>query len=549
MKMSSDEEVLFVRKASGLVRSVGPITTAAITFGYLTQGITYYPSFTALWFPGANLPLSYLMGLPTMIMPLFVAIFFTAAMPRSASDYVAVSRICSPQLSFVGTFIQWQNWLWVGAVTCPGILTMFGPFFAVLGKMTRNEGLAAAAIPFSNYGTWELFFLGLVGLVLMTVVATVGMKWSSRALNIMFTLQLVGVVIGTSVLGYYALLGPSATAGAWNKIYGAGAWEEIVGIANKNGWQDAVKAATGSADNWGWPGGWSMAQTLPAVLPAAYAWWGMELSNQVAGEIKEPSKTYTYGIILSAAIALVWYMATTIWLMQAFGAFFLQYTYVDINFPDLMKINAPIFPYTYSFEAPLASALFNNVYVGPFQMLLQELNLASGGLAMIMVCSRITFAWSYDRVIPEAFSKVNSRFRTPHISIWFMFALSIVFFFFNNFYPYLLAANTYALSALRYMFMGWAAMIFPWKLKDIFEHGFKTKIAGIPLIAILGAITTGTSSWLVIQNVAILASDVNSLFYQIGVFALGALIFSIFYAYRKSKGIDMDALYREIPPA
>lgn len=117
--MSSDDEVLFVRKASGLVRTVGPLTTAAITFGYLTQGITYYPSFTALYFPGANLPLSYLIGLPTMIMPLFVAIFFTAAMPRSASDYVAVSRIVSPQIAFVGTFVQWQNWVWVGSYTAP----------------------------------------------------------------------------------------------------------------------------------------------------------------------------------------------------------------------------------------------------------------------------------------------------------------------------------------------------------------------------------------------------------------------------------------------
>jgi amino acid transporter len=242
-------------------------------------------------------------------------------------------------------------------------------------------------------------------------------------------------------------------------------------------------------------------------------------------------------------------MVTTVWIMQAFGAFFLQYSYVVYKFPDALTITPAVFPYTYTFEAPIVSAFFNNSWMGAVQMLLQSLNLASGGLAMFLVCSRVTFAWSYDRVIPEAFSKVNNRFRTPHWAILLIFVVGVVFWYFTNYYPYLLAANTYALAALRYAFMGWAAMIFPWKLKDIFQHGFRTKIAGVPLVAILGAITTGTASWLVIQNVAILSGDFNSLFYQILVFAIGAIIFSFFYAYRKSKGIDMDALYKEIPPA
>ena len=547
--MSGDEEVLFVRKASGLVRSIGPIATAAITFGYLTTGITYYPGFTAVNFPGANLPLSYLMGLPTMIMPLFVAIFFTAAMPRSASDYVAVSRIVSPQLAFVGTFVQWQNWVWVACTTAPGLLTMFGPFLDVLGSLTRNVALVTAATPFANYGTWQLLVLGFVGIVIAAVVSTIGMGFSGKVINVFFILQLVGVVIGTGVLGYYAMLGPTATASAWNQAYGAGAWEDVVNAATKNGWPSFVQAATGSASNWGWPGGWTMGQTLPAVLPAAYAWWGMELSNQVAGEIKTPSKTYTYGILLSAGIALVWYMLTTVWIMQAFGAFFMQYSYVVYKFPSALTITPAVFPYTYTFEAPLVSAFFNNAWIGAIMLLLQELNLFSGGLAMFLVCSRVTFAWAYDRVIPEAFSKVNTRFRTPHYSILLILVIAGVMWYFTNYFPYLLAANTYALAALRYAFMGWAAMIFPWKLKDIFEHGLATKIAGVPLIAILGAITTGTSSWLVIQNVAILSGDITSLFYQIGIFALGAILFSVFYAFRKSKGIDMDALYKEIPPA
>ncbi len=543
--MSSDDEVLFVRKASGLVRTVGPLTTAAITFGYLTQGITYYPSFTALYFPGANLPLSYLIGLPTMIMPLFVAIFFTAAMPRSASDYVAVSRIVSPQIAFVGTFVQWQNWVWVGSYTAPGILTIFGPILTFLGVATHNDALTAAAAPFANYGTLQLLLLGLIGWALMLAIAIVGMRWSGHILNAMFILQLVGVALGTGILGYYAFLGPTATAGAWDKTFGAGAWQEVVNAATKNGWNDYVTKATGSPANWGWPGGWSMAQTLPAVLPAAYAWWGMELSNQVAGEIKEPSKTYTYGILLSAGVALVWYMMTTVWISQAFGPFFLQYTYVDIKFPGDLKLTPAIFPYTYTMEAPL----FGNAWLGTLVILLQSLNLPSGGLAMILVCSRVTFAWSYDRVFPEAIAKVNNRFRTPHWSIILTGIIGVFFWYLSVYYPYAIAANTYALAALRYVFMGWAAMVFPWKLKDIFEHGFTNKFAKIPLVAIFGAAATVGASWLVIQNVALLSSDVNSLFYQVFILAIAGIIFAVFYNYRKSKGIDMDALYKEIPPA
>jgi hypothetical protein len=102
------------------------------------------------------------------------------------------------------------------------------------------------------------------------------------------------------------------------------------------------------------------------------------------------------------------------------------------------------------------------------------------------------------------------------------------------------------------MFMGWAALIMPYKFPDLYERGYPYRIAGIPLLTIIGLFGTVTSTWLFVNNIVNIGGEVasfESTMVQVFWITFSVVLWSFFYNYRKSKGIDMDKLYQEIPPA
>jgi amino acid transporter len=544
-----EEEVLFVRKATGLVRTAGIFTTAAISFGYLTTGITYYPSMNVYWFPGGNLPLSYFIGGFIMVWPLFIAMFFTQAMPRSASDYVAVSRVINPTVSFLGTLIQWQNWAWVAIALTPSAITNFGRALVLYGSLVGNEALVNMFQSLATFGTTELLVVSFAMAIVWTIVTILGMRISGWFLNITFFGTLLGVFIGTGYLMNYAMQGTAATAVAWDRAYGAGAWKEIQDVALAGGWRDYVAAQTGSSDIWGWPSQWTMKATLAGALPAAYAWWGMELANQVSGEIKEPSKTFPIAMALVLIFATFWYMTNTAGMMMAFGEHFPMYTYSIVEGHGAnFQINPEIWPDLPFFTATIA--------VNPIMAFIiyfcTGLNGPSGALACYIVCSRVIFALSYDRALPAFFSKVNDRWRTPHWAIIITTLYGMIWLPINTYLPFVGAWNVYASAALRYVFMGWGAIILPYKFPRLFERGYTWKIAGVPLCTIFGVLGTVTATWLFVTNIVnIYAEEVAGASTLVQVFwiSFSVVLWGLFYNYYKSKGVDMDKLYTEIPPA
>jgi len=100
-----------------------------------------------------------------------------------------------------------------------------------------------------------------------------------------------------------------------------------------------------------------------------------------------------------------------------------------------------------------------------------------------------------------------------------------------------------------------AAMVFPFRRKELFQGApdiTKKKIAGIPLVSISGAIL------FVLLMVAIVygyltpafsgPTTLPAILISSGFFIVGLVIFFVVRAYRRSRGIDMDRIYREIPP-
>ena len=540
---------MFVRKATGLVRTAGWLTTCSLTFMYLTSGIPMYPFQAIHWFPGANIPLSYAFGFGIMVWPAFVIMFLTVAMPRTSSDYVAVSRILNPMLGFMGIGLQWINLIWVFGAVALFAIWYFGAAFSLLGTIMHQTGLLSLGTLLTEYGNPYVIAVTIILCVLLAILVLAGMKWVGYIQNTLFILSMIGVVAGVAVVAYFSFAGTAASQAAWDVTYGAGAWQEVIDVAVKNGYYDHVAAATGNPEIWGWPGKWDFWQTGQATMLACYAIWGWEISNIAAGEIKEPSRNYPIGILVSFVITLVWYMSVMYWIYSAYAQFIPMYNYITMGgYRDQLTINPGAEPSLFFYEASLVGS---SPILAAIIILAQNIGIMLGAcVSMMVLCSRIMFAWAFDRVIPTVFARVNDRWHTPHWSILFVFIIGVVFIIASAYAPYLMAVNVYALAGFRYLVIGWAGTIYPYRRPEVFERAFPWKVAGVPVVSICGVLATLSGGWLLLTNLFIIPAEEHwSKLLQVFLFSVVAVWWAVYYIYNKSKGIDMDALYREIPPA
>ncbi|RLE62772.1 MAG: APC family permease, partial [Thermoprotei archaeon] len=90
--------VIFVRRASGLVRTVGPFTAFMLVFTHTVGGgIHKLAVIAAYQHPGAFVPFSFLVpGLLAMIPTALVYTMLGAMMPRTGGDYIFITRGLSP---------------------------------------------------------------------------------------------------------------------------------------------------------------------------------------------------------------------------------------------------------------------------------------------------------------------------------------------------------------------------------------------------------------------------------------------------------------------
>ena len=101
----------FVRKASGLVRTAGPMDVLAYNINFISIGLllTFMFLFMPSLYPGVNMYLSVLIAVIITVPTGLVYGFLAASMPRSGGDYVYNSRILGPAL---GTMANWNITIW-----------------------------------------------------------------------------------------------------------------------------------------------------------------------------------------------------------------------------------------------------------------------------------------------------------------------------------------------------------------------------------------------------------------------------------------------------
>ncbi|MHA1838923.1 MAG: hypothetical protein ACTSYO_03045 [Candidatus Ranarchaeia archaeon] len=179
----------------------------------------------------------------------------------------------------------------------------------------------------------------------------------------------------------------------------------------------------------------------------------------------------------------------------------------------------------------------------------------------IITYSRNFFAWSMDRLFPSVFAKVDKRFHSPYVAILLPAIPSALIVLVT-----VLGVNMYAWTAAGYfmhqiiwLIASIAATVFPYvtRVRHIWETSpLRTKIAGIPAITIIGLISS--AFWVYTISIFITNPWWYTMFglgtWMARSFIVISFVAPIVYYYirrwhLRTKGIDLDAAYREVPPA
>jgi amino acid transporter len=180
--------------------------------------------------------------------------------------------------------------------------------------------------------------------------------------------------------------------------------------------------------------------------------------------------------------------------------------------------------------------------------------------------TRVIFAAAFDRLLPEAVASIEPRTRTP---IWALVLMVVpgllvsALFVYNLFnFASLTLASTLVI-AVTYLGSTIAAIVLPYTHKDLYEASpiAKYKVAGVPLITVAGVIFAAFLAfllfeWLLDPNALYgIGYSINengykngtSLVYMGAMYVLALIIYLVARSVRKSQGVDLDLIYKEIP--
>ena len=326
---------------------------------------------------------------------------------------------------------------------------------------------------------------------------------------------------------------PATAEAAWNDMFGLGAWAEIETVAMTNGW---------TADAYGMGVNWD--STFKILIPAYFAYGGSEATVYWGSEVKEPRKSMLVGTVVGPLLMWIFYTVFVYSVYYCFGPFVSQLAYVmKGGYADQLTINP---------ELPASFPTFVSVFARE-SWLVFFISFTSalwlfGVVVLIMgMVSKLVFAMSFDRFIPEALASVNDRFHSAHWALTLTFICAIIGLIIFIYYGALAAIiDTTIIWFFWATLLCVAATIFPLTRPEIWERGYAHRIAGFPVISLLGIISFIV--YMYVNTAAIAEAAPNILYLGIGVWAFALAYYVAYAAYNRKRGIDVEAIYREITP-
>jgi APA family basic amino acid/polyamine antiporter len=529
---------VFVRDATGLVRALSPIDNFMLGIVGITPGVALvlYNVYLPYLYPGVNMTLGTLGSIPVSL--IFGATYYllSISMPRSGGDYVYGSRIIHPLWgllpNWMYTFVN-VSALGFYASTVGG--SYLGVFFAMLGSFYNNSQLLSWAAAVSSIN--GAFIVAIVVIWASAVINVLGIRAYAKAQVGMFVIAMLGIIVLLIVLASNSNQSFQAAFNHYGTNYNA-TYTGIIAQAKSSGWSPQNFSVTQTMLALPYIAGFSLATVWP-VIPA--------------GEAKSPQKSMLYGTIYAIAVAGVIYLVTTILFYNVVGDEFTK-AIGYISNCGCTTYPLPVGPYIQY----LTSMLTDNpalVFFLGFSFLVWSVILLP---AFYIITTRSMFAWSFDRLLPSFLADVNDTFHAPMKAILVVAVLASVAAALSLYTTYVGYAFNLTLAVVSsFVFAGVAAAVFPYskRARHIYEQAppiVRKKIGGVPMITIIGAaeaIIFGYLTFLDGTSPA-LSGPINPA--SLGLIAVMYIIPFVIYfgakAYHKSRGLNLDLAFKEVPP-
>jgi amino acid transporter len=532
---------VFTRKASGLVRVMSPFS--AFVYNILTMGLIF--PWTYLWAPGAlpggKLVWGILLAMVIEIPIAFVYVWLSTALPRSGGDYVFQSRVFGGGVAFTVVMSGYVIWILQWVALSGWLLSYLGfaPLFLGLGATMGSTAL-------SNLGLW---FTGSTGIIVTSILnALAAMLILISGFKNYVRLQF-WMIAGT-LISFVTMLVVLFVANPSSSMTKIDAFAQAVG-GTQNFVQTAIAASEAAGVDLSPP--FSLLATL---LVAPIAWTSLQwatYSAQQNGEIKNARSFNSQAFIIVGSLVFTGILLAILAaaLEKAVGTEFLYVAGAGYWSGVAESTIAGFWLWPNIIAVALSASPLIVLLIGIGYILNSHQIVHNCYIGM----TRVMVAMSLDRLLPEWVSKVDERFHTPVNAHIAYFVASIPVILLYNLYPGWVGLTLGVTFACGYVFVVTclAGALLPYRAQDVYEAspGAKYKIGNTPLVTILGFIGFVLGGAMVLMFMFYSQLGLTStLAYVVvfGVLALSAIWYFIVKSAQRSRGINVDFAFKEVPP-
>ncbi|MGH6952975.1 MAG: APC family permease [Alphaproteobacteria bacterium] len=529
------EQRIFLRKASGLIRSASPLDTFIFNIGLVSVGLGvgtimfYGPAYYA----GGDLLWSCVIAGVAMAFIAFGMITWTLTLPRSGGIYVFGSRSLPPFLALTLSLVEITAWLFYCAIAAFWIIKLgVGPALAMIGYVSGSEWAANASVVVTE--PWPLFLIGSAILILSGAIIAGGMKRYLLSQKIVFAAAIVGSIILIVVLlsgsreefiaAFNATMGPVLDV--------ENAYDAVIASAKEGGWGYEGRSwnQTWLVSNW-------------AFLPLI----GAAFSIAIGGEIKSVERSQTWGM-LGAVVGTVVIWLVTIWLAdEVFG-----YDFLGAAVYNLLSgtgVTTPTDPSITLLAGILTGSWVVTVLVGLGLVFWMWMWIPG----MHTFAVRAMVAWAFDRIAPAFLGQVSATRHTPTAAIWVSVAITVVFmalFVFTAYFQTIVILIEAAILAWSIVLL--AGVFFPYRRPDIYEKSpiAARKVLGLPMMTVACALGFAAAQfyfWTLFFDDVAAGHKPEQLVIVGGVFLAGVIFYFVMKELRRTQGVDVTLAFKEIP--
>ncbi|HXF36697.1 MAG TPA: amino acid permease [Actinomycetota bacterium] len=535
---------VFTRRASGLVRVMSPYS--AFIYNILTMGVIF--PWTYIWAPtafqGSNLTLgivfAFLFELPIALAYAWLA----TALPRSGGDYVFQSRVFGGGFGFTVVFAFFVVWILQWVALSGWLLAVLGlaPTFIGLGVTTGVDAL-------TSFGTWAASSTGIIVISILNALLSLILLVSGFRNYVRFQYVMwYGILASFAVM--LLLFFTTSPEAAQAKLNGFAA--AVDGV--QNFFASARSAAAEAGVNFN-PPFW----LFGTLMVAPIAWTSLQwctYSVEQGGEIKNAHVFRNQVFILAGSLVVTALLLVLLALGMQKG----------LGQDGILVASSG---YWYGVPEATIGGTFLMPNLIAIALTASPILIAIIGFGYILnsfqiVCNcyigttRILVAQALDGLLPEWFSRIHPRWKTPVNAHLAYFLASI---------PVIVAYNTvdawvrwtlgvtFANGAVMTL-SALAAALLPYRAKAIYEAspGARYTLGGVPLVTVLGVLGFVLGSFMVgsflFEEGLGLAYSIDAFPYYIvlGTAVFGLVVYWIMRTIKAQQGIKVEYAFAEIPP-